>query len=133
MHTRTHLHARIPAGMDVARKVIILARECGLQIELDSLVLESLVPEPLARLDSADDFMEKLPEVGCQCVCQRVVCLVHLCVLCVPAHDCMCMFGAHVFCVRSCTFDCMSFCWFALSVLILPKALSSNTTLLKEL
>lgn len=56
--------------MDVARKVIILARECGLQVSLDSLVLESLVPEPLAQLDSVDEFMAKMPEVGlCLCVC----------------------------------------------------------------
>ncbi len=28
--------------MDVARKVVILARECGLHVELDTLALESL-------------------------------------------------------------------------------------------
>eukprot|EP00200_Dunaliella_tertiolecta_P005872 CAMPEP_0202346234 /NCGR_PEP_ID=MMETSP1126-20121109/5114_1 /ASSEMBLY_ACC=CAM_ASM_000457 /TAXON_ID=3047 /ORGANISM="Dunaliella tertiolecta, Strain CCMP1320" /LENGTH=366 /DNA_ID=CAMNT_0048937617 /DNA_START=43 /DNA_END=1143 /DNA_ORIENTATION=+ len=49
------------SGMDVARKVVILARECGLQVELDTLVLESLVPEPLVGLD-VDEFMAKLPE-----------------------------------------------------------------------
>jgi len=49
--------------MDVARKVVILARECGLQVELDTLVLESLVPEPLAGLDTVEEFMTRLPEV----------------------------------------------------------------------
>eukprot|EP00983_Pelagomonas_calceolata_P112710 1159911-Pelagomonas_calceolata.AAC.10 len=56
--------------MDVARKVVILARECGLQVELDTLVLESLVPEPLVGLD-VDEFMAKLPEGGSiKCNCQ---------------------------------------------------------------
>lgn len=50
------------AGMDVARKVTILAREAGLPLELDQVSVQSLVPEPLRTLRSADEFMARLPE-----------------------------------------------------------------------
>lgn len=50
------------AGMDVARKVVILARECGLDIELSDVPVESLVPEPLRAIESVEDFMKRLPE-----------------------------------------------------------------------
>jgi len=50
------------AGMDVARKVTILARECGLDLELDQVSVQSLVPEPLQTVDSADEYMKRLPE-----------------------------------------------------------------------
>ncbi|GBG00404.1 homoserine dehydrogenase [Raphidocelis subcapitata] len=49
------------SGMDVARKVVILARGCGLKTELSDLKVESLVPAPL-REGSAEDFMRRLPE-----------------------------------------------------------------------
>ena len=49
-------------GMDVARKVTILARECGLMLELEDVVVESLVPEPLKKCNSTAEFLEKLPE-----------------------------------------------------------------------
>jgi len=48
------------SGMDVARKIIILAREMGLRLELEDLVVESLVPEGLGD-GSADDFLDALP------------------------------------------------------------------------
>jgi len=48
------------SGMDVARKVIILAREIGLRLELDDLVVESLVPEGLGS-GSIDEFLDALP------------------------------------------------------------------------
>ncbi len=50
------------AGMDVARKVTILARECGLDLELDDVPVQSLVPEPLQSVDSADEYLRRLPE-----------------------------------------------------------------------
>lgn len=50
------------SGMDVARKVIILARECGLKLELDDIPVQNLVPEPLQRCTSVEEFMNKLPE-----------------------------------------------------------------------
>jgi bifunctional aspartokinase / homoserine dehydrogenase 1 len=49
--------------MDVARKVVILARECGLEAELGDMEIASLVPSGLEGLASADDFMARLPEV----------------------------------------------------------------------
>jgi len=50
-------------GTDVARKVVTLAREAGMMIELDDVPIESLVPEPLRDPSiSVDDFMAKLPD-----------------------------------------------------------------------
>ncbi|XP_027344433.1 bifunctional aspartokinase/homoserine dehydrogenase 1, chloroplastic-like isoform X1 [Abrus precatorius] len=50
------------AGTDVARKVIILARESGLKLELSDIPVESLVPEPLQVCSSAREFMQELPK-----------------------------------------------------------------------
>jgi aspartokinase/homoserine dehydrogenase 1 len=50
------------SGMDVARKVIILARECGLKLELHDIPVQSLVPEPLQRCTSVEEYLNKLPE-----------------------------------------------------------------------
>lgn len=51
------------SGMDVARKVVILAREIGIDVELDDVPVKSLVPEALSSEDvSIDDFMKRLPE-----------------------------------------------------------------------
>jgi hypothetical protein len=49
--------------MDVARKVVILARECGLQLGLDDLTVASLVPPQLASLATPADYMAALPQV----------------------------------------------------------------------
>lgn len=48
------------SGMDVARKLIILAREMGMRLELDDLEIDSLVPEGLGD-GSIDDFLNALP------------------------------------------------------------------------
>ncbi|KAK2658770.1 hypothetical protein Ddye_005303 [Dipteronia dyeriana] len=50
------------SGTDVARKVIILARESGLKLELADLPIQSLVPEPLRACASVGEFMENLPQ-----------------------------------------------------------------------
>lgn len=50
------------AGMDVARKVTILARECGLDLELEKVPVRSLVPEPLQSCSSAQEYIDRLPE-----------------------------------------------------------------------
>jgi aspartokinase/homoserine dehydrogenase 1 len=49
------------SGMDVARKLIILAREMGLELELDDVQVESLVPEALKGCQ-VDEFLERLGE-----------------------------------------------------------------------
>ncbi len=50
------------SGLDVARKLVILARERGLRTTLSDVRLESLVPEPLRRLP-VDEFMRRLDEL----------------------------------------------------------------------
>jgi aspartokinase/homoserine dehydrogenase 1 len=49
------------SGMDVARKLIILARELGEHIEMGDFPVQSLVPEAL-RDCSIDEFLERLPD-----------------------------------------------------------------------
>lgn len=53
------------SGTDVARKVVILARESGLRLELADVPVQSLVPEPL-RACSAEEYLRCLPEFDAQ-------------------------------------------------------------------
>lgn len=50
------------SGMDVARKTVILARECGYSVEVQDLEVESLVPMQL-RSASRDEFLDRLTEM----------------------------------------------------------------------
>uniref|UniRef100_A0A5B6ZRE9 ACT domain-containing protein n=1 Tax=Davidia involucrata TaxID=16924 RepID=A0A5B6ZRE9_DAVIN len=50
------------SGTDVARKVIILARESGLKLELSDIPVQSLVPEPLRASASSEEFLQQLPQ-----------------------------------------------------------------------
>jgi aspartokinase/homoserine dehydrogenase 1 len=49
------------SGTDVARKLIILAREMGLRLEMGDVKVESLVPRDLAS-GSIDEFLNGLPK-----------------------------------------------------------------------
>ncbi|KAF3440156.1 hypothetical protein FNV43_RR18434 [Rhamnella rubrinervis] len=61
------------SGTDVQRKVIILARESGLKLELSDIPVESLVPEPLQASASAEDFMQKLPQFDHELAAKRQI------------------------------------------------------------
>jgi aspartokinase/homoserine dehydrogenase 1 len=50
------------SGLDVARKVVILARECGLDISLKDVAVEGLVSSSMTGL-SVDDFLAALPKI----------------------------------------------------------------------
>jgi bifunctional aspartokinase / homoserine dehydrogenase 1 len=49
------------SGTDVARKVIILGRESGMDLQFSDVKVESLVPAGLEK-GSIDDFLDKLPK-----------------------------------------------------------------------
>jgi len=50
------------SGIDVARKILILARECGASLELSDVKIENLIPEKLDRDLSIEKFLYKMNE-----------------------------------------------------------------------
>jgi len=54
-------------GLDVARKLTILARLAGLPVESPtSFPVQSLIPKELESAKSGDEFLEKLPQFDSQ-------------------------------------------------------------------
>ena len=53
-------------GMDVGRKLLILAREAGHRLEFRDIRVRSLIPDRLRQLRSVDDFMRSLPSLDRQ-------------------------------------------------------------------
>jgi len=58
------------SGMDVARKLVILGREMGLDLELEDVQVESLVPEDLVETD-VDTFLNHLTDFD-ESIAQRL-------------------------------------------------------------
>lgn len=50
-------------GTDVARKALIIAREAGMAIELDSIKMNSIFPEGFDISGTTEEFLKRLPEV----------------------------------------------------------------------
>ena len=51
------------SGIDVARKILILARESGLKAELEDIEVQSILPEACLKADSINSFFKELEKV----------------------------------------------------------------------
>ncbi len=51
------------SGMDVARKLLIIAREFGSQAELDDVIIEPLLNDELVKAPNIDSFLQQLPSI----------------------------------------------------------------------
>ena len=54
------------SGMDIARKVLIIARESGLKLELKDVQIDSLLTNELLSCKDSSEFMKQLPSIDSQ-------------------------------------------------------------------
>jgi aspartokinase/homoserine dehydrogenase 1 len=59
------------SGMDVARKLLILAREAGLNLELEDIEIEKILPAEVEKAKSVDEFFLKLKKYDKDFECMR--------------------------------------------------------------
>ena len=50
------------SGLDIARKLLILVRETGADLELKDIIIDNLVPKKLQKIKDIDQFLNKLSE-----------------------------------------------------------------------
>ena len=50
-------------GTDVARKALIIAREAGMEIELEDIQMNSIFPAGFSLEGTTEEFLKKLPEL----------------------------------------------------------------------
>ncbi len=54
---------RVDLGLiDVARKILILARECGAQLELEDIDIEPFIPKKYLSIENVNDFLNTLSQ-----------------------------------------------------------------------